>query len=234
MARRCTPPVTSRFAVARVPVRGDTGGVSAEMLVARARRVGVQDERVLEALRAVDRAAFVPAEHRDLAVRDQPVPLPEGQTTSQPSLIARMIEALDLQGHERVLEVGSGYGYQTALLAALAREVVSIERIPALVQAARANLASLISVTVLDGDGSLGAPEHAPYDAIVVSAAFPDVPSPLIEQLAEGGRLVQPVGPGGREEVIVFTRDEQGFRALGRLVGARFVRLYGEHGFPAG
>jgi protein-L-isoaspartate(D-aspartate) O-methyltransferase len=157
-----------------------------------------------------------------------------GQVTTQPSLVATMVEALELAGDERVLEVGTGLGYQAAILARLAREVFTVERRAELADAARANLAAerVANVHVAVGDGSLGLPDHAPYDAIVVAAAHPHVPPPLMRQLAAGGRLVQPIGPSGAEDVTLFRRD-----AAGRLVRVRaitrayFVPLYGRHGF---
>ena len=155
--------------------------------------------------------------------------------TTQPSLIATMVAALELTGGERVLEVGTGLGFQTAILALLARQVVSIERLADLAAQARANLAAagVGGVTVVVGDGTLGVPEHAPYQAIVVSAAAPWVPGPLVEQLADGGRLVHPVGPGGHEDVTCFSRQADRLVVEARLVPARFVPLVGAYGTPA-
>lgn len=169
-----------------------------------------------------------------MAYRDEPVPIAHDQVTSQPSLVAKMIAALSLTGGERVLEVGTGYGYQTALLARLAARVVSIERWADMAAVARRNLAGqgIGNVLVLAGDGSQGAPAHAPYDAIVVSAAFPAVPPPLTAQLGVGGRLVQPVGPGGDEDVILYRRTGSGLTQVAVLSAARFVPLYGQHGYP--
>ncbi len=195
---------------------------------------GTRDPRLLAALRAVPRADFVPPDLADQAYLDRPLPIPHGQVTTQPSLVAKMIEALGLTGSERVLEVGTGYGFQTALLAQLSTFVHSIERFPDVAETARDNLTrhSVANVEVVVGDGTKGLPEHTPYDAILVSAAFPRVPPPLAEQLARGGRLVQPVGPGGEEEVILFERGPQGLVPRQNITGAHFVRLYGAHAFP--
>lgn len=198
------------------------------------RAEGVRDRRVLAAFRAVPRALFVPAEAAPQAYLDEPIRIPHGQVTTQPSLIAAMVAALGLTGGERVLEVGTGLGFQTAILARLARMVVSVERFADLAAQARANLtaAGVGGVTVVVGDGTLGVPEHAPYQAIVVAAAAPRVPGPLVEQLADGGRLVHPVGPGGREEVTAFSKQAGRLVADARLVPARFVPLVGAHGTP--
>jgi protein-L-isoaspartate(D-aspartate) O-methyltransferase len=204
-------------------------------LVAALDREGVDDARLLEAVRAVPRRAFVPAESAELAYVDIPVKIPHGQVTTQPSLVAKMIGALQLTGEEHVLEVGTGYGWQTALLAQLARVVHSIERWPDLADTARANLLreSIENVTVVVGDGSEGLAEHAPYDAVLVSAAFTEVPVPLAEQVAVGGRLVQPIGPGGNDDVVLFERRARGLVARRTITGAHFVRLVGSRGFPA-
>ncbi len=195
---------------------------------------GVRDERLIQAFREVPRAAFVPAELADQAYLDRPLPIPHGQVTTQPSLVAKMIEALRLTGSEKVLEVGTGYGFQTALLARLTRFVWSVERWPDIAATARANLErqGIANVEVVVGDGSQGLPEHAPFDAILVAAALPQVPPPLAEQLAEGGRLVQPIGHGGDEEVVLFEKGPKGLRQRGTVTLAHFVRLYGKHGFP--
>jgi protein-L-isoaspartate(D-aspartate) O-methyltransferase len=205
--------------------------LSVDALVAAAHEAGVRDERVIAAIAAVPRSHFVPGEYGGHADFDAPVPIPHAQVTTQPSLVARMVEALSLAGDERVLEVGTGYGWQTALLARLAREVFSVERFADLAETARANLAGRRNVRVVVGDGTVGVPEHAPFDAILVAAAYPSVPVPLAEQLAEGGRLVQPLGPGGAEEVVLFEKRRGALRRVGSLGGAHFVRLHGRHGF---
>jgi len=193
---------------------------------------GVRDERLLAAIAAVPRSAFVPAEYAGQAELDAPIPIPHGQVTTQPSLVARMVDALALHGDARVLEIGTGYGWQTALLAELAREVFSVERFADLAGTARANLADRENVHVVVGDGSAGLPEHAPFDAILVAAAYPSVPTPLAEQLAEGGRLVQPLGPGGAEDVVLLEKHGGELRRTRSITGAHFVRLHGAHGFP--
>jgi protein-L-isoaspartate(D-aspartate) O-methyltransferase len=205
---------------------------SPEDLVRALRAQGIQDRRVLAAFREVPRTRFVPRAAAGQAYLDEPIRIPHGQVTTQPSLIARMIAALGLTGTERVLEVGTGLGFQTAILARLAGEVISVERFPALAAHARANLAAagLGRVTVVVGDGTLGIPDHAPYQAIVVSAASPCVPAPLVEQLAPGGRLVHPVGPGGREQVTAFHKEAGQLVADARLTPAYFVPLVGAHG----
>jgi protein-L-isoaspartate(D-aspartate) O-methyltransferase len=189
---------------------------------------------VLDAVRTVPRAAFVPDQLVELAGVDDPLPIPHGQVTTQPSLVAKMVEALGLEGSERVLEVGTGYGWQTALLGRLAAHVFSVERHADLAETARASLARFGAgnVEVVVGDGSAGLPEHAPFDAIIVSAAFPRVPSPLAEQVAEAGRLVQPIGRGGSEDVTLFERRGGALVARRGVTGARFVPLIGRHGFP--
>jgi protein-L-isoaspartate(D-aspartate) O-methyltransferase len=204
-----------------------------EELVQAAEDAGVRDERVLEAIRALPRSDFVPAELAGRAAVDAPLPIPHAQVTTQPSLVAQMVAALGLEGSERVLEVGTGYGWQTALLARLAAQVFSVERYADLAAFARAALAraGLANIQVVVADGTEGLPEHAPFDAVLVAAAFPEVPPPLVEQLAEGGRLVQPIGPGGYDDVILFERRGDALDRVRSLTGARFVRLVGRHGY---
>jgi protein-L-isoaspartate(D-aspartate) O-methyltransferase len=206
---------------------------SSDRLVHILRLAGIRDEAVLGAVGAVPRDEFVLSEWRARAYVDTPLPIPHHQVTTQPSLIARMIEGLALQGHERVLEIGTGYGFQTALLARLAREVWSVERFADVAQTARANLArrGIGNAWVVVGDGTLGLAEHGPFDAIVVAAAFTRVPRPLVAQLAAGGRLVAPLGSGGDERVVLFAKDGEELREVALLTHAHFVRLVGRHGF---
>lgn len=177
---------------------------------------------------------FVPPEHEAQAYRDLPLPISHGQVTTQPSLVAKMVEGAELRGEEKVLEVGTGYGYATAVLAKLAGDVWSIELWPDMTAAARRALHSqgVANVHLIVGDGTLGIPAEAPFEAIVVNAAFPEVPGPLARQLAEGGRLVQPMGPGGAEDVILFRKERKGLSRDRCLTGAHFVPLYGRHGYP--
>ena len=187
-------------------------------------------EWVLDAFRAVDRAAFTPEKTGAAAYADRPVALPEGQTTSQPSLIAKMIDELAPPQGGRVLEVGTGYGFQTALLARRASLVVSIERHPRLAERACANLerAGVANCLVVVGDGWLGESAHAPYDGIVVSATAPEVPTALAAQLTEGGRLVIPVRDGYDERVVLLGKRAGTLQMIKRMVSARFVPLVRE------
>ena len=205
-----------------------------EDLAREAVAAGVRDDRVLEALREVPRADFVPPNLAERAYLDLPLRIPHGQVTTQPSLSAKMVEALGLSGSERVLEVGTGYGFQTALLAYLSGSVWSVERWPDVAETARGNLArhGVTNVEVVAGDGTEGLPEHAPYDAILVSAAFLSVPPPLAQQLTVGGRLVQPIGSGGQEAVVLFERGKENLVRRRTVTGAHFVKLYGTHAFP--
>ena len=195
---------------------------------------GIADPRLLEAFRSVPREDFVPAELTEFAFHDTPLPIGDGQTISQPYIVAMTIAALGLRGGERVLEVGTGSGYAAAVLSRLAKEVYSVERLASLADSARERLARLgyDNVQVLCGDGTLGWAEHAPYDAIAVAAGGPEVPRALLNQLAPGGRLVIPVGPDESSQVLMrVTRHDAGFHSE-PLTEVRFVPLIGEQGWP--
>lgn len=195
-----------------------------EQLAAR----GIRDARVLAAMGKVPRHALVPADVRYQAYADSPLPIGEGQTISQPFIVAYMTEQLGLKGGERVLEVGTGSGYQAAVLAEIVAEVYTIEIVPELGKRAAADLARLgyKNVTVRVGDGYRGWPEKAPFDAIVVTAAPPEVPTPLVDQLKPGGRLVLPVGEAF-QELLLVAKDARGVRKQ-RLLPVRFVPMTGE------
>ena len=196
---------------------------------------GVEDPRVLQAMRDTPRHLFVPTRHRDMAYEDTPLPIGHEQTISQPLMVAMMTAALQVHGRERVLEIGTGSGYQAAILSRLAVVVFSIERIPELAAQARATLAmaGIMNVHVLGGDGSLGLPEHGPYDAIVVTAASPKIPPALIDQLQPGGRLVVPVGDRHEQTLIRLTATNHGPQ-IEHFGGCRFVPLIGRQGWLRG
>jgi protein-L-isoaspartate(D-aspartate) O-methyltransferase len=200
----------------------------AEQLAAR----GISDPRVLAAMRSVERHRFIPAELHDHAYDDGPLPIGAAQTISQPYMVAITCEAAALRGTERVLEVGTGSGYQAAVLARLAREVYSIETIRHLYERARViiDALGLANVYLGCGDGSEGWPEHAPYDAIVVSAAMPGIPRPLLEQLGPGGRLVAPIGEGDLQELVRISRND-GCWHEEYFGECRYVPMTGKHGF---
>ena len=192
----------------------------------------IVDERVLAAMARVPREVFVPERRRPRAYDDAALSIGRGQTISQPYMVARICQELALRGDERVLDVGTGSGYQAAVLAELAAEVHTIERVPELAERAREALeeAGYGHVRVHVGDGTLGLPEHAPFGAIAVAAAAPRVPEPLYEQLEPRGRLVVPVGRRGGQELVVAIRSPEG-PAVVRSVPCRFVPLVGEAGF---
>ena len=193
---------------------------------------GITDRRVLEALVKVPRHLFVPEALWHQAYSDRPLPIGYGQTISQPYIVALMTEALELQGDERVLEVGTGSGYQAAILAELAKQVYSVERMPELARRARRILDRLGygNVLIRVGDGSKGWPERAPFDAIIVTAGAPKVPKALLQQLKVGGRMVIPVGDEHSQELLKIVRLKDGFQQE-ELGGCRFVKLIGEEGW---
>jgi protein-L-isoaspartate(D-aspartate) O-methyltransferase len=203
------------------------------MVAHQLRERGIADERVLAAMARVPRELFVPPELRGRAYDDAALPIGEGQTISQPYMVARICEELELRGDERVLDVGTGSGYQAAVLAELSAEVHSIERIAALAERARAALAEAgyaDRVHVHVGDGTRGLPAHAPFAAIAVAAAAPDLPETLYDQLEMRGRLVVPIGGRWEQLLQVVVRTPEGPAAL-RTVPCRFVPLLGEEGF---
>jgi protein-L-isoaspartate(D-aspartate) O-methyltransferase len=195
---------------------------------------GVEDRLVLEAMRKVPRHVFVPQEYLDSAYADRPLPIGHGQTISQPYMVAVMTEALRLTGREKVLEVGTGSGYQAAILAEIVDHVVSLERLPELAETAESTLRQLgyVNVEVVVGDGSKGYAARSPYDGIVVTAGAPEVPAVLTEQLADGGRLVIPVGNSFQQTLTRVTRKDDR-QNVERLEGCVFVPLIGEYGWRA-
>jgi protein-L-isoaspartate(D-aspartate) O-methyltransferase len=202
------------------------------MIETQIRKRGVSSPRVLEALASVPRHKFVPEKFREFAYADKPLPIGEGQTISQPYMVAAMTDALELAGPERVLEIGTGSGYQAAVLSLLAREVLSVENHTTLALAAQERLTALgyANVHVHNGDGSAGLPDAAPYDAILVTAGAPEIPQALASQLREGGRIVIPVGDTENQKLM------QGMLEYGKLKSralfdCRFVPLVGRYGW---
>lgn len=211
---------------------GDSYGGYRAQLVETLREKGIRDLAVLHAIATVPRHLFLPESVRHRAYEDSAIPIGSGQTISQPYVQARSLELLRLGGNDRVLEVGGGSGYQTALIAALASTVLAVERIPELARAARDALAAagVSNASVVVGDGTLGWRTFSPYNAIVVAAASPRVPDPLIEQLTDGGRLVIPLGD--KEQQVLTLIEKHGDRIESRTVSdVRFVPLLGEFGF---
>ena len=197
------------------------------------RQRGIRDERVLAAMARVPRHLFVASEKQSLAYEDQPIEIESGQTISQPYIVAAMLQALELNATDRVLEIGTGSGYQTAILAELVAQVFTVERQVLLHQRARERLLALgyKNVVFSLGDGSRGLPEYALYGAMIVSAAAPRVPQALLDQLADPGRLIVPVGSEDTQQLLLV-RKEQGVEKAEPLDGCRFVPLIGSQGFP--
>jgi protein-L-isoaspartate(D-aspartate) O-methyltransferase len=193
---------------------------------------GVHDKRLLDVMRQIPRHLFVPPTFREAAYQDRPLPIGSGQTISQPYIVAVMTEFLRLGEGDRVLEIGTGSGYQAAILSRLAKTVVTVERLPEIAEHARGMFESLglNNITVISGDGTEGYGPGAPYNGIIVTAAAPDIPGPLVDQLAEGGRLVAPVGSRDLQQLVRLTRRD------GRVVreefgGVVFVPLLGKYGW---
>ncbi len=212
----------------------DTYGGYRARLVEQLRAQGIRDLAVLRAFAATPRHLFVPEAVRHRAYEDAALPIGAGQTISQPFTQARYLEALGLKGNERVLEIGTGSGYQTALLAALAEQVFTIERVRSLAETAQAALraAGATNVSVLVGDGTLGWSAYAPYHAILVAAGGPELPPPLVQQLAPDGRMIIPLGTKGKQILSLVRLTPMGARVT-PIGDARFVPLVGEHGFDA-
>jgi protein-L-isoaspartate(D-aspartate) O-methyltransferase len=215
-----------------MPARDDYLPARRRMVEEQIKRRGITDQRLLDAMLEVPRHAFVDEALASQAYGDHPLAIGQGQTISQPYMVALMTDALGLTGGEKVLEIGTGCGYQTALLAKLADWVYSVERLPELSRNAQNNLEKLgiFNVNLVVADGTRGYPAEAPYDAIIVTAGAPSLPRPLLDQLAEGGRLVIPVGSSGVQTLMRVTRrgEELMQEDLG---GCRFVPLTGEHGW---
>jgi protein-L-isoaspartate(D-aspartate) O-methyltransferase len=202
------------------------------MVVEQLERRGIKDPRVLAAMRAVERDRFIPTEYAEHAYDDGPLPIGSSQTISQPYIVALMSEVAALDGHERVLEIGTGSAYQAAILSHLAAEVYSVESIPSLHERARQILDAMgiCNVHLRCGDGSDGWPEEAPFDAILVTAAMPGVARPLLEQLSKGGRLVAPIGEEELQTLVRLQRINNSWQE--EYFGeCRFVKMTGKHGF---
>jgi protein-L-isoaspartate(D-aspartate) O-methyltransferase len=215
-----------------MPEKKEYAAQHLEMIEKQLRRRGISDSAVLGAMTAVPRHEFVAEELRSRAYEDVPLPIGGGQTISQPYIVAAMTAALHLQPSDRVLEIGTGCGFQAAVLSLLAKEVFTIERRPELASAASATLARLgyANAHAHCGDGTLGLPDFAPFDAILVAAAAPSVPKPLLLQLAEGGRMILPVGDTEHQELQLIEKHGDTFPTK-MLEGCRFVPLVGYHGW---
>jgi protein-L-isoaspartate(D-aspartate) O-methyltransferase len=203
------------------------------MVESQLRQRGIRDERLLAAMSTVPRHEFVSQQNWNEAYADHPIPIAEKQTTSQPYMIAAMIQAAEIKPEDRVLEIGAGSGYQTAVLAELASQVFAVERYASLAETAQKTLERLgyRNAKIVTGDGSLGMPEVAPFNVIIVSAAAPRVPPALVEQLAVGGRLIVPVGESEQQVVQLLQKNADGSTSIRTLEGCRFVPLIGEQGF---
>jgi protein-L-isoaspartate(D-aspartate) O-methyltransferase len=199
-----------------------------QMVDSQIRARGISDQRVIQAMNKVERHLFVPESYRDLAYTDQPLPIGEDQTISQPYIVAIMTELLHLNGDEKVLEIGTGSGYQAAILAEMANQVYTIEIVEPLATQADKLLKQLgyKNITVKCGDGYIGWEEHAPFDAIIVTCAPPEVPQPLVEQLADGGRMVVPVGTSWQELLLIEKKDSTITETS--VLPVRFVPMIGE------
>ncbi len=215
-----------------MPEKKEYAAQRVEMIEKQVRRRGVTDPAVLAAMQAVPRHEFVAEEIRSNAYADAPLPIGGGQTISQPYIVAAMTAALHLRASDKVLEIGTGCGYQAAVLACLAKDVFTIERRPELASSACARLARLrySNAHVHCGDGTLGLPEFAPFDAILVAAAAPAIPKPLLAQLAEGGRMILPLGGVEHQELQLIEKHGDAFPTK-MLEGCRFVPLVGYHGW---
>lgn len=194
---------------------------------------GIQDPKVIQAMRKVPRHLFLDEALRSQAYEDNPSPIGEKQTISQPYIVAMMTELLGLKGKEKVLEIGTGSGYQAAVIAEIAERVYSIERIPALAKRARKLLDDLkyTNIVITIGDGTLGWKEHSPYDGIIVTAAAPHAPTALLEQLKTGGRLVIPIGEEYAQNLMVYIREDGSEYSKENYGGVRFVKLIGDEGW---
>ena len=207
-------------------------GERSAMVEHQIRARGISNPRVLDAMRQIPRHIFIPHPYDSAAYDDNPLPIGNGQTISQPYIVAQMTELLDPGPGDNILEIGSGSGYQTAILATLSHQVTSIERIPSVADLARKNLAAVgvKNVRIVVGDGTLGYPADAPYAGILITAATPAIPQPLIDQLAPGGRLVAPVGGREIQELVSLTRQDNDL-VKSSHGSVRFVPLIGEHGW---
>jgi protein-L-isoaspartate(D-aspartate) O-methyltransferase len=196
---------------------------------------GIRDQRLLAAMQEIPRHLFIPPPYDRAAYDDNPLPIGNGQTISQPYIVAVMTELIHPKATDNVLEIGAGSGYQAAILSRLVRRLTTIERITSVADLARNNLNSLgiNNVVVIEGDGTLGYPDNAPYDGILITAATPDVPQPLIEQLADGGTLVAPVGGRDVQDLITLHKRGKSFERVSQG-GVRFVPLIGQHGWENG